>query len=476
MRTVFLGLGLLLFTGNSWAKIVPHYFPEGVIQSSDPKEQWAEYLRHVNSLHKAYENDPMMLGNLIPNGMRLDKTIHGRKMTLVLDHHIKLADGRIRFTDFLGNTIITPIQLQVVIDYTLEELEKAIEADFATYGKIRQWALEALGRKNGLDLSMADLQAMLKKSFPENPRYTFNDLLLLPKTLERGDFVPRELHLGYAPTMPGVLGFAYLDTGLVYITPISQVTDHLIGKPQVLMHELVHTNKVLQPLLFSGALDYELEASVPMMLLPEDYIHLLFHHYVSDWRELAHAFFSYDYKRVRKEVIQFDAGGNLFIDGAKFDHYARLLNQVKEEFVKFFPEVIGEFYGKIAFWSAMHDKLVDDRAILWVMMRRKYEPTILGGQVATARWLKTNEPNIKEDYEKAWKLSGTKMDGMGDDGQMTFLRQMAVLVGVDINNEKEVKRLLKELKLKPEELAKMSREEVLQLVGKTLNRRKGEKQ
>ncbi|MDO8495455.1 MAG: hypothetical protein Q7S32_02955 [bacterium] len=466
---VFSVLFSFFMTVTAKSQTLPHYFPPGVIQANKPSQQWAEYFRYLAAMQKAYETNSDDHARLIPvNAIKVNGVIDGQKIVLVLDHYVRLPDGRIRFTNFLGQEIITPAELQVVVDWTMRSLRESVDANFAFYGDLRKWAIEGLV-ESGIGLTAAELDKVLNKPAPENPRFTLSELYWLPKQMEKKDFIPREVHLGYGPAIPGAIGFTWLDTGVVYLTPIGQVADYLLKAPMVTKHELIHSNKVLQSIPFSEGFDTEFFASIPSMLSSDDHINLQFHSYVPDLRELAWVFFGYNYKRVRKEVIQFDAAGNLFIDEKKFDHYALMLNQIKAEYVKFFPKALGEFYGKIVLWSAMHHKLADNRAVLWIMMRKMYEPTILGGRENTARWLKANEDNIRVDAEKAWELSGTKMEE-GKEGAMAqpMLRQLALLLGVNIDNETEVSRFLKELKLKPEDVMKMSPEQVKGLIWQVL--------
>ncbi len=449
---------------------VPHYFPPGVIQTTDPVEQWKEYLEILAATKKAYEANTGSTNLLIPNGVRVEHEIDGKKFTLVLDRHARLDDGRIRFTSYVGQELITEAQLQIVIDYTLNEIETAVDLNLAFYKDLRKMAMESLAGESGLNISVEELEKIVKQKVPENPKYTFEELYWLPKEMEKKDFVPNEIHLGYGPSIPGAIGFAWLDSGLIYLTPIGQVVDYLMGKPAVTQHELVHANQNLQSMPFAQAFDVEFAASIPEMISPDDHLRLQFHSYVSDLREMAWVFFGFDYERVRKEVIQFDAGGNLMIDEAKFTHYAGLLNQVKAEYLRFFPKAIGEFYGKIMFWSAMHDKLVDKRAVWRIMMRKYYEPTILGGQENTAKWLRANEQNIKEDSEKAWKTSGSASD-IGGDQNFKELIHLARALGIDPNDEKQVKQLMREFGLRQEDLQQMEPEQIRDLVREILSRK-----
>lgn len=480
MRTMTIALALIAFSSSqilaqqNQKRALPHYFPEGIITPTQtPAQQWAEYLRWVEAVQRKFYGEPLWNGPFIADGIKVEKTIDGKKFFIVLDHHNKLPDGRIRFVSYLGSEIITDEQLQTVVDYTFGEIQKAVDLNFDFYKDLRQLALESLAAS--LKIASGDLEKVVDQKVSENPKFTFEELYWLPKKMEKKDFVPREVHVGYGPDAWGALGWAWLDTGLVYLNPMAQVLDYLVGAPVVTQHELMHANKNLQSLPFSEAFDVELAASIPEMLTLGDYVHLQFHSYVRDLREMAWVFFGYDYKRVRKEIVKFDAAGVLRIDEEKFNHYSQLLNQVKAEYMKFFPKAIGEFYGKIVLWSAFQDKLVDKRAIWRIMMRKEYEPTILGGREKTAKWLKANEQNIREDAQKAWDVSGEPLDNGGgmSHHDLETLRRLARIIGVDPDDRPQLERLAKQYKIKPEELTNMKPEQIVKLVREILeNKRK----
>lgn len=445
---------------------LPHYFPPGIVtDTKTPTEQWAEYLRWVGAVQSDFYGDIHWRSRLIADGIRVEKTIDGKKFPMVLDHYTRLADGRIRFVSYSGSEIITEDQLKVVIGHTFNETVKAIDANFAFYQDLRERALKSVSE--AVNIPVSELERLLRQEVPENPKFTFEEFFWLPKKMEKKDFVPRELHIGYGPDVWGALGWAWLDTGLVYLNPMAQVLDYLIGKPVITQHELVHANKVLQSFPFSEAFDVELAASIPEMLTQGDYIHLQFHSYVEDLREMAWVFWGYDYKRLRREIIKFDAAGVLMIDEQRFNEASALLETVKAEYMKFFPKAIGEFYGKMMFVAALHDKLVDRRAIWRIMMRKEYEPTILGGKENTARWLSANEGNIREDALKAWEESGKPS---GDNTvQMETFYSFARVLGIDPNDRAQLKRLAKQFNINPEDLQKMDQEQMLELARKILN-------
>lgn len=456
---------------------LPHYFPKGirpVSQVAKPHEQWAEYLRMIAAAEKAFEVNWHEAIPLIPNGERKEVSIAGRKTTIVFDHWVRQDKDTVRFTSYLGNEMLTNEQFKVVEDYTIAEITRAVDLNYAFYKDLRKLAIESLAGEAGLGMSIDQLEQVVTQKVPENPRFTFEELYWLPKKMEKADFVAREIHLGYDAYGMGAIGFAWLDSGLAYLTPMGQILDYLLGVPLVTQHELIHTNKVLQSLPFAEAFDVELAASIPEMLTQGDYVHLQFHHYVEDLREMAWVFFGYDYKRVRKEVILFDADTNLMIDEKKFAEATKLLNEVKAQYMKFFPEAIGEFYGKMVLWAALQDKLVDKRAVWRIMMRAKYEPTILGGKEKTAKFLKANEENIKQDSQEAWNESGSSDSKNHEMHERLY--GLARLVGLDLDDKAQVERFMREFKLKPADLQSMNQEQIMRLVRQVFEKRFSQKE
>src|SRR3989344_614186 len=96
-------LNALIFTSNAYAKEeLPHYFPEGVIQSTDSFKQWLEYSRYLTATWikfngeapKSFGDDSIVIETDLESTAGAVNRDHPAKMKLVLDHYIRLPDGR----------------------------------------------------------------------------------------------------------------------------------------------------------------------------------------------------------------------------------------------------------------------------------------------------------------------------------------------------------------------------------------------
>jgi hypothetical protein len=397
---------------------LPHYFPPGVIQSTDAVRQLQEYSRYLTATRERLNGaeSPAIAGSdsiSIETDLESTSSALNRdtptKMRLVLDHYVRLPDGCIRVTFGNDQKCITEHQLQVVVNDLLATVREAANLNFEYYSKeLMDRAVQVRAEKLGIEERL--LRKLLDMKIPGYKHgITFRELHYLPKPMRRSDFIPRELHLGYTPQ--GVLGMAWLNTGVVYYSPQARIVDYLTKKPKVLQHEMVHNNINLQKFPLSEGFDVELMASIPEVLYDENQIDLFFHGYVAVPRELIRIYFGFDFAQARKDIFQYDLGGNLVIDEQKFREYAQKLILVKEELRGFFRDVIiPEFYSDPVWWSAMNEKRVDRNSLLRIMMAAQYNPTILGNEMDTMKWLEAREEEIREMAKTAFEISGTPLE------------------------------------------------------------------
>jgi hypothetical protein len=397
---------------------LPHYFPPGVIQSTDAVRQLQEYMRYLTATRERLNGaDPPSIAGSDSISIETDlestssalNTDKPTKMRLVLDHYVRLSDGCIRVTFSNDQKCITERQLQVVIHDILATVNEAADLNFEFYSKeMMDRSVKARAEKLGIDEQI--LRKILDMKIPGYKHgITFRELHYLPKPMRRSDFIPRELHLGYTPQ--GVLGMAWLNTGVVYYSPQARIVDYLTNKPKVLQHEMVHNNINLQKFPLSEGFDVELMASIPEVLYDENQIDLFFHGYVAVPRELIRIYFGFDFAQARKDIFRYDLGGNIAIDEQKFREYSQKLTLVKEELREFFRDtIIPEFYSDPVWWSAMNEKRVDRNSLLRIMMSAHYNPTILGNEKETMKWLEAHEEEIREMAKTAFDISGTPLE------------------------------------------------------------------
>ena len=409
-----------VFVSGSYAQeALPHFFPEGVRKSS-PKaaaEQWEEWARHANATVNNLASEQGR-SFLIGKSRFVERTYFGQKVRVVFDQHVceninSLTNSgtckngeRTRYTSFGGQYFITEKQFQELVEFTDGAIKGAVEVDYAFWSNLERDAVAVASKADGK--TEKEFREYLGRKDPLNSSMTFRDLRHIPPVVERKDFVPfRELHIGVAPEFPSVLGVAWLNTGIVYYTPVAMIRDYLMDTPVVLAHEFVHTNKNLQGMPLVWGFDAETMASVPDMLVTGDYLDMWNHSYATNFRELIWVYFRFDFDQARKEVVKTSLMGNMRVDRAKFDEYSQKLEVAKAELRNAFKRVTAEFYSTPVWWTALNDKLVDDNSVFRVMMAAMYNPTLLGGEEATTKWALTNEYKWKRWADEAWRESGS---------------------------------------------------------------------
>lgn len=419
-------------SANSVAQL-PWYFPEEIFQTSDPVKQHAQYARHLIEQYKCYQGDPnfmVMLSDADSFRIKTDldstssATDPQAKMTLQLDHYVlvgkdpQTGENIYRVSTFCGAKRITQKQLDVVVQDMLAQAELAAKKDYEFFKDNTPKAITATAKR--FNMPEGELRKLLDQKSLRFKNITYRDELLIPKDVKLSDFRPRVLHLGYNPEIwGGILGVAWLNTGVVYYNPQARVLDYLEGGPGILQHEMVHTNINLQEYPLTGAFDAELFASFPEMLYPERVGDFFFHSYTSPLRRLTKPYFGIDYVQVRKDIFRFNMAGNWVIDEAAFRKHYELVQKVKAELLPFSQdEVIPEFYSNQLWWSAFNKRRDDKNAMVRIAMAKRYELAGLGGRTETAKWLDAHREEIKEMYKEAWRKSAPgNNDDSGDTGE-----------------------------------------------------------
>ncbi len=422
-KMLYILFGALLLLANkqsACAEELPHYFPEGVITTTDSFKQLQEYDRYLKATRPRLNgNSPSIAGSdSIRVVTDLDSTSSAinrdkpTKMVLVFDHYVRMNDGKIRVTYPGKQEVITQEQFAVVAKDFEGLAKRAIALNVAYYKDFADLAVKSRAEKLGIPEK--DFRQLLDKPIPGyKHKITFRELHSLPRPMRESDFVPRELHLGYTPQ--NVFGMAWLNTGVIYYSPQARIRDYLVGSPGVLQHEMVHGNINLQKFPASVGFDVELQASFPEMLYPENQLDLFFHSYSGVVRELSRIYFGFNWKQVRKEVFQYDLGGNLVIDEERYRAYFEKTQQIKAELLKFYREkVVPEFYSDTVYWSGMNEKRKDQNSILRIVMAAYYDPTILGGREKTLKWLDARRELILDMARVAYRKSGTPTEGSTD--------------------------------------------------------------
>ena len=400
------------FSYVSAQSALPHFFPEGVVKATTPAKQWQEWARYANATQSQLANAnarPFVGGSDV---VTVTRNYFGQDVKIVFDQHVRVGD-KIRYSSFDGQYFITKQQFDALLSLVDKNIKEAVEIDFTFWNNREAEAVEISAKAAGK--SVDEFRSGLDKEDPLNPGITFRNMRHIPTKLERRDFVPfRELHIGLTPEMPTVLGVAWLNAGIVFYTPVAIIRDYLMGYPGVLAHEFIHSNKKLQGLPLVWGFNAETFASIPEMLLDDNYLDLQFHGYAETFRELIWVYFGYDFDRARKEIVKYDLVGNIIIDEEKFEDYSTKLLAAKRALLEAMTRATSVFYSEPIWWTALNDKLTDKESVLRVIMSTLYNPTMLGGEDATMKWYETNKSKISAFADEAFKESGSSSGGNED--------------------------------------------------------------
>lgn len=395
---------------------LPFYFPPGVIQTNDPAKQYYEYLLYSAAMWDKTMHNPGNRYFVDPASIKLPtKLVSTSKagfkgnMELVLENYVEMPDGKVRVTFFDEQVMITKEQKDVVVADLVRLADEAAQRKFDYYKDLYDHIVTVRARKLGM--SKDDLLKQLNDKV-DGGDVTYRELNSVPLPLEKSDFVPRQLRLGFTPEAEGVLGYSWLNTGLVSYNPLARVLDYLMGKPKILAHEFDHNCQKLQSYPMSEGFDVELMAMIPEGLWTDSQLDMFGHYYLEELREICHVAFGFNFKEARRRFIKFNSGGVLFVDEKEFAEYCAKVKLIQEELLVFARDVVvPEFYSDPIWWSAFHDKMRNDNALWWVMVSLHYDPTILGGREKTMVWLEANKPIILQIAKDVYKKSGEKSSG-----------------------------------------------------------------
>ena len=383
---------------------LPWFFPDGVVSTQDPLEQRIEYERYLVATTSCMQGNGFLTLTQDKNSIRIKTNVKSTSsitdpdtnMEIVLDHYVKIKD-QIRVTTLCGQRFITEKEKDVDAEHLIRFANLAADIQFERHKDLIEGAIASLALQ--FEETVEELKKRLSEKDPVS-ELTFREIYGIPKDMKRSDFVPRELHSGYTPELPGVLGAAWLNTGIVYYNPQARILDYLVEKPVILAHEFMHTNSNLQKFPFSNGFDAELNASLPM-LLPESQVFFFFHSYPEEWREIAWVFFGFDYVRAKKEIEKFNYGGNLVVDENKYKEYFAMQEAIKKEFLVAFPEALKNYYGNQLWWAAFNERLRDPTVIFKMYMAQNYDPTLLDGRENTLKHGELRREMIKSVTKEA---------------------------------------------------------------------------
>ena len=391
---------------------LPWFFPDGVISTQDALEQRIEYERYLAATDSCMQGNGFRVLTQDKNSIRVKTNIKSTSsvtdpdtnMEVVLDHYVKVGD-QIRVTMLCGQRFISEKEKDVDLEQLIRFANIAADIQFERQKDLTEGAIALLAQQ--FEESVDELKKRLSEK-DSLSGLTFREIYGIPRDTQRSDFVPRELHSGYIPELPGVLGAAWLNTGIVYYNPQARILDYLTGKPIILAHEFMHTNSNLQKFPFSDGFNAELFATLPM-LLPESKVFFFFHQYPEEWREIVWVFTGFDFTRARKEIIRFNYGGNLVVNEEKYKEYFLMQEAIKKEFLPAFSDALKSYYSNQLWWAAFNERLRDPTVIFKMYVAQNYDPTLLGGRENTLKHGELRKDTIK-------RVTKEVLEELADDG------------------------------------------------------------
>ncbi len=405
------------FTSSPQVFYNPSNLPHLFLDLRAPKET-LERIIEVNNLFSSY---------LIPSARRFGKfsNLHPSFRFVLEDKEVKVL-----FLDWIelelrGEKVLKynpPNQLpQLFPQNELEKLKRKLTQDI----KIALNELWKILEPENIEASILDklvkiygfekrklLEELDKEIQIENYQVKVREILQIPK-FEKKDFLPDLIIVGELPF--GILGAATLSLEgakrVVFYSPLGWRFDFIMGKPYILMHELVHANTQIQALPLVYYFHAEMFAELSMLMADIYPFELFFHGYLEPVRRAVWNYFSFDVREAAKQIFSFSTARVYTIDEEKFRKFHIMVQEIAKELKRFVKErLYPEFYSHPLYWVAFNTKLCQSYAFFDLFMGLEYEPTILDGAENTKKFLLKHEKVILEIAKKALKKAGEKKE------------------------------------------------------------------
>ncbi|MBI2672024.1 hypothetical protein HYX16_03770 [Candidatus Woesearchaeota archaeon] len=321
-------------------------------------------------------------------------------MTFYFHNFVDKRD-KIIYYDGNGAHSISREEFKVLEKEFIEYCIKGVEKCYNQYKELRPKIIasqeEHLKEKGLLDKDKS-LKEILDKKVPDLEGILYKETLKIPE-IEKNKFAPREVHFGHSS---GLFGLAYLDTRAIQITPKGYQVDYINRSFDTFMHENTHAISDLQDRV--GAYSYNFEFGATMVEIP-NIMWFLIHSYLADARELSKVLFHFDSDRVLKECLDKSKPKmGVKIDKEKMRVYLKEVDKIRKKISGvYLNEFLPKFIANRTYYESINRDLKDVNAAFKIFMYLKYEPTSLGGDVATIKWLKENEQVVDEILKKSKK-------------------------------------------------------------------------
>jgi hypothetical protein len=457
-KKVFLVLSILCLAAfPAFAKELPHY-----LKGWDrPDDELTKLEKLFSALTVTSEAATPTL-TVYNNCEKMTVVVAGKKCTIYFNHYFRENDNTVAYFGTDGMKKLSNHEFDLVKKDIADVLKDAAEKTYFTHRRLTGLAIEAAAKSRGITVD--EMKKILEGS---TAGVSNADILHIP-ILTKADFVPRELHF----TPIEAWGLTYLSSGIVMYNPQARLVDYLTGEPTIMKHELNHLSSKLQGLPFVWRFDAELMASLATSLHPSVYkLDFLKHSYLTELRKMVKIMYGFDSERAMSEIFTFNMSGSFKINKEALEKHAKSMTAISIELQREIEEkIFPEFYGNMFYWLAVNNIMMDQTAMMKIILARDYDPTILGGRDATASWLDSNDAVIKEIADKAMAKSKEKSDLQIPELGRIITRAKALAGVLGIDEQTAIERLEKKYNLKAEDVLKMNEEQLDKLFNDILEK------
>ena len=375
----------------------PHY----LVGLSQEKDQ----IDILYQVHQVYLMSSADSNTKSPFGANLGESIelafYGHTFTLYLPMYRRSSE-MVYYHTANSITPLTEQEFSCVKADLRAWIQSGIDGDFADHKMISDLAVESFAKRN--KKTPDEVRDLLSKPIPEYGT-NYADVLQIPQ-LEPADFI-KSIKFAYFMPMGSCNAYVFLKNILAF-TPCVRRLDYVVGKNEVIKHELIHANIKLQGHPISWYVNVELLAALmPFLESPTNLNTFFYHGYLSSPWEALKVFGGFDVEKIRKEIFRYELyKGGSAINREVLSKYIPEINRAAQWLRESAIKVLWEYYSDQHAWVAINNMSHDDDMAYKVIMAKLYEPTLLGGHNTTVRFILKHGDRSAEVAKRAWENVG----------------------------------------------------------------------
>lgn len=363
------------------------------------KDPVAQYYRYRREMWRTRTELGFVTPQPIGAGITVKWDLYGKNTAIVLRDYSPATDGGAVFYGQNGLHRLSAVEIATVVADLQATVKQAVDLSYDVRKGLTASSIKILSRAVGEDVR----PFLFTEADPALKGLTTADILGVP-LINRELFVPDVLFFASSPYVWGqtFLTSRFGGRRLIFYETEGRVFDCLFGKPLVLVHEMLHANPMLEPLPEGWQFDVELWAALEEFPNPfsDDFLK---HPYLQEMREIALAFFGFDARRVRSEIVDaptdwgLGAGSTIYLNEEKYRKYHADIQRIGIAITEFTTEALfPEFYADAVFGLGVNMQLCQQTGFVDVAAASYWELAGLGGPNETRAWLSENEQNIRD--------------------------------------------------------------------------------